>query len=55
MHHILVFILYLTVLEIVYVYYFPNDDIQVAGFWDYEGKIIRENQRRGVIFRNKLL
>ncbi|CAF4711595.1 unnamed protein product, partial [Rotaria sp. Silwood1] len=37
----------------VKVYFFQNDDIQVAGFWDFEGKIIRENQRRGVIFRNK--
>ncbi|CAF2923973.1 unnamed protein product [Rotaria sp. Silwood2] len=43
----------LTVLGAVKVYFFQNDDIQVAGFWDFEGKIIRENQRRGVMFRNK--
>ncbi|CAF4928459.1 unnamed protein product [Rotaria socialis] len=34
--------------------FFHNDDIQVASFWDYEDKVIRENQRRGTIFRNKL-
>ncbi|CAF3275567.1 unnamed protein product [Rotaria socialis] len=38
----------------VKLYFFQNDDIQVASFGDYEGKVIRENQRRGTIFRNKL-
>ncbi|CAF1206414.1 unnamed protein product [Rotaria sordida] len=38
----------------VKVYFFQNNDIEVSGFWDYEGKVIRENQRRGAIFRNKL-
>ncbi|CAF3938263.1 unnamed protein product [Rotaria magnacalcarata] len=38
----------------VKLYFFQNDDIQVASFGDYEGKFIRENQRRGTIFRNKL-
>ena len=55
MHHIPLFIVCLTVLEAIKVCYFKNDDIQVAGFWDYESKTIPENQRRGVILRNKLL
>ncbi|CAM4786768.1 unnamed protein product [Rotaria magnacalcarata] len=38
----------------VELYFFQNDDIQVASFWDYEGKVIRQNQRRGTIFRNKI-
>ena len=55
MHRIHLFIVCLTVLEAIKVYYFQNYDIQVAGFWDYEGKTIRGNQRRGIIFRNMLL
>ncbi len=45
----------LTILEAVKIYFFDNNDVLVSGFWDYEGKVIRQNQRRGFLFRNKLL
>jgi hypothetical protein len=45
----------LTILEAIKVYFFQNDDLHVDGFWENEGRVIRGNQRRGLVFRNKLL
>lgn len=44
-----------TTLDAIKVYFFQNDDIQVDGFWDYQGKVIRGNQRRGLAYRYRLL
>ncbi|CAF4153181.1 unnamed protein product [Rotaria sp. Silwood2] len=34
-------------------WFFYDDDDNITSFWDFEGKIIRGNQRRGHIFRQK--
>ncbi len=41
------------ILEAVQAYFLFNDDNKLNGFGDYEGKIIRGNQRRGHIHRKK--
>lgn len=44
-----------TTLDAIKIYFFQNDGIQADGFWDYQGKIIRGNQRRGLAYRFRLL
>lgn len=44
-----------TTLDAIKTYFFQNDDVQIDGFWDYQGKIIRGNQRRGLAYRYRLL
>lgn len=51
-HYIISFIFF-TISGAVKVYFFQNDDFQLDGFWDGQGKIVRGNQRRGIKHRRK--
>jgi hypothetical protein len=48
-----VLIFHLSFLAAIRTAFFQDDDEKLDGFWEYEGKLIRGNQRRGHIFRTK--
>ena len=50
-HHC--FCILLTTSEAIKVYFFGDDTEKTEGFWAYQGKIVRGNQRRGHAFRGK--
>jgi hypothetical protein len=46
--------IYSIISDTVQAFFFHDDDDKIEGFWDFEGKIIRGNQRRGLVHRQKL-
>ena len=51
----IIFFLYhhLIIAEAIQEYFYGGDGQKMQAFWENEGKIIRQNQRRGLLYRSR--